>query len=207
MATTLLSFVFAGPLVDFLTTPIGGRGALVSIEMTENVAIFMRVSLLSGLTLGMPFVVYQGMRFILPGLTARERWWLILGVPFASLLFLGGVAFTWYVMLPTAVPFLTGFLGITTQVRPSSYFAFITSLMFWIGVSFEMPLAAMFLARLKIVTAGQLLRGWRHAVVAIAIVAAAVTPTVDPVNMGLVMVPLAGLYLISIALAAIAGKA
>jgi sec-independent protein translocase protein TatC len=70
-----------------------------------------------------------------------------------------------------------------------------------------MPLAAMFLARLKIVTAGQLLRGWRHAVVAIAIVAAAVTPTVDPVNMGLVMVPLAGLYLISIALAAIAGKA
>ena len=71
--TTVLSFIFAGQLVDFLTTPIGGRGALVSIEITENIAIFMRVSLLGGWTLGMPFVVYQVMRFILPGLTARER--------------------------------------------------------------------------------------------------------------------------------------
>lgn len=205
--TTVLSFIFAGQLVDFLTTPIGGRGALVSIEITENIAIFMRVSLLGGLTLGMPFVVYQVMRFILPGLTGRERWWLILGVPFASLLFLGGVAFTWYVMLPKAVPFLTGFLGITTQVRPSNYFEFVTSLMFWIGVSFEMPLVVMFLARLKFVTARQLLRGWRHAVVAMAIVAAAITPTVDPVNMGLVMLPLAGLYVISIVLAALARRA
>ena len=132
---------------------------------------------------------------------------MILGVPFASLLFLGGVAFTWYVMLPTAVPFLTGFLGITTQVRPSNYFEFVTSLMFWIGVSFEMPLVVMFLARLKFVTARQLLRGWRHAVVAMAIVAAAITPTVDPVNMGLVMLPLAGLYVISIVLAALARRA
>lgn len=206
VVTTLLSFIFAGQLVDFLTAPIGGRTALVSIEITENIAIFMRVSLLSGLVLGMPFVVYQAMRFVLPGLTGRERMWLILGVPLASLLFLAGVAFTWYVMLPTAVPFLTSFLGITTQVRPSNYFEFVTSLMFWIGVSFEMPLVVMLLARIKVVTARQLASGWRYALVGMAIVAAAITPTVDPVNMGLVMLPLAGLYVISVVLAALARR-
>jgi sec-independent protein translocase protein TatC len=154
----------------------------------------------------MPFIVYHTLRFVLPGLNVRERRWLLLGVPFASLLFLGGVLFTWFVMLPVAIPFLVNFLGITTQVRPNNYFAFITSLMFWIGLSFEMPLVATLLAKLKIITARQLARGWRHAVVVIAIVAAAITPTVDPVNMMLVMLPLLALYGVSILLAAIAGR-
>jgi sec-independent protein translocase protein TatC len=76
-------------------------------------------------------------------------------------------------------------------------------LMFWIGICFELPLLVMFLARLKIVSAKQLVKAWRYAVVAIAIIAAAVTPTVDPINMGLVMLPLMGLYVVSIILAAI----
>ncbi len=204
--TTTLSFIFVEPLIDYLTLPIGGRGALVSIEITENIASFMRVSLLAGISTGMPFVVYQALRFILPGLNVRERNWLLLGVPLASLLFLAGVAFAWFVMIPTAVPFLTSFLGITTHVRPTNYFSFVTTLMFWMGVSFQMPLIALVLARLKLITAGQLARGWRYAVVAIALLAAAITPTVDPVNMGLVMLPLGGLYLLSILLAALARR-
>ncbi|MEW6717360.1 MAG: twin-arginine translocase subunit TatC [Chloroflexota bacterium] len=204
--TTALSMAFSGQIIDYLATPIGGREALVSIEITENIAIFMKVSLLSGFVLGMPFIVYQTMRFILPGLQRREKVWMLLGVPLATMLFVGGVAFTWFVMLPTAVPFLTSFLGITTQVRPANYFDFITRLMFWIGLCFEMPLVVMFLAKLKLVTAGQLARGWRYAIVGMAIVAAVVTPTVDPVNMGLVMAPLMGLYLVSLLLAAIAGR-
>jgi len=119
------------------------------------------------------------------------------------LLFLGGVAFTWFVMLPTAIPFLSNFLGITTQIRPANYFDFITRLMFWIGICFEMPLIVMFLAKLGFVSAKQLAGGWRYAIVGMAILAAAVTPTVDPVNMGLVMAPLMALYLVSILLAAI----
>jgi sec-independent protein translocase protein TatC len=141
--------------------------------------------------------------FLLPGLKANEKRWLLAIVPIASLLFVAGVAFTWFVMLPSALPFLIHFLGITTQVRPLNYFGFVTTLMFWIGICFELPLVIMFLARLKIVSAKQLVKVWRYAVVAIAIVAAAVTPTVDPVNMGLVMLPLMGLYVISIVLAAI----
>jgi sec-independent protein translocase protein TatC len=204
--TTALSFAFAGQIIEYLTIPIGGSEALVSIEVTENVAIFMKVTLLSGFVLGMPVVVYQIMRFTLPGLNRREKLWLLLGVPFATLLFIAGVAFTWFVMLPAAVPFLTEFLGITTQVRPANYFDFITRLMFWIGVCFEMPLVIMFLAKMKMVTAKQLLGGWRYAIVGMALIAAMVTPTVDPINMGLVMLPLLGLYVISIILAVFAGR-
>jgi sec-independent protein translocase protein TatC len=205
-ATTLLSFIFADQLVDFLTGPIGGRAALVSIEITENMAIFMRVSLLSGVVLGMPGVVYQVLRFVLPGLTGRERRWLLLGVPLVSLLFLSGVAFAWFVMIPVAIPFLVNFMGITTQMRPANYFQFITSLMFWMGLCFEMPAVLMVLTMLKVVTARQLAGAWRYAVVLMAIVAAAITPTVDPVNMGLVMLPLAALYLVSLLLAALVQK-
>jgi sec-independent protein translocase protein TatC len=204
--TTAFSFIFAKQLINYLAAPVGGSSALVSIEVTENIAVYMRVSLLSGLVLGMPFVLYQIMRFILPGLKGNERLWLLLGVPLASGLFATGVAFTWFVMIPTAVPFLTGFIGITTHVRPSNYFDFITTLMFWIGLSFEMPIIMMILARMKFITARQLARGWRYAVVIIAVVAAAITPTVDPVNMSLVMAPLIGLYLVSVLLAAIVGR-
>lgn len=204
--TTGICLAFAGQIIEYLTIPVGGADALVSIEVTENIAIFMKVSLLGGFILGMPVVVYQIMRFILPGLNRREKTWLLLGVPMATLLFAGGVAFTWFVMLPTAIPFLTTFLGITTQVRPANYFDFITRLMFWIGVCFEMPLVIMLLAKLKMVTAAQLVQGWRYAIVGMALVAAAVTPTVDPINMGLVMLPLLGLYVISIILAVFAGR-
>ncbi len=206
LLTTALSFAFANQIIAYLTTPIGGPQALVAIEITENVSIFMKVSLLSGFVFAMPVIVYQVMRFTLPGLKRREKVWLLLGVPLASLLFVGGVAFTWFVMLPAAIPFLTSFLEITTQVRPANYFDFITSLMFWIGVCFEMPLVIMLLAKLKMVTARQLTQGWRFAVVGMALVAAIVTPTVDPVNMGLVMLPLMGLYIISIILAFIAER-
>jgi len=203
LLTTVASFVFSGQLIDLLAAPIGGRNALVSIEVTENIAIFMRVSLLSGLVLGMPVILYQVIRFIVPGLKGGERLWLVVGIPFASLLFVAGVAFTWFVMIPVALPFLINFLDITTQVRPSNYFEFVTKIMFWIGISFEMPLVLMLLAKLEFVNARQLWQGWRYAIVAIALVAAAVTPTVDPVNMGLVMLPLAALYMISIFLAAL----
>ncbi len=206
IVATGVSFAFSEQVIGYLALPIGGMKNLVSIELTENIAIFMKVSLLGGFVLAMPVIVYQILAFILPGLKRNERIWLLIMVPFATLLFAGGVAFTWFVMLPTAIPFLSGFMGITTQVRPENYFEFITRIMFWIGICFEMPLVIMFLAKLKFVTAKQLAQGWRYAVVVMAIVAAAVTPTVDPVNMGLVMAPLMGLYVISIILAAIVGR-
>jgi sec-independent protein translocase protein TatC len=201
-----VGFFFSQRIMTYLAGPVGGLESLVSIELTENIASFMKVSLLAGFVLAMPVIVYQVMAFILPGLKRNERKWLLFMVPFATFLFAGGVAFTWFVMLPTAIPFLTEFMGIATQVRPDNYFDFITRMMFWIGICFEMPLVVMFLTRLQFLNARQLLSGWRYAVVTIAVVAAVVTPTVDPISMGLFMAPLAGLYLISIILSAIVGR-
>lgn len=194
LIATAISFIFADQLVDILTIPIGGREALESIDVTENIGVFMRVSLISGLVLAMPVIVYQSIRFIVPGLTREERRSLWIIVPSASILFLTGVTFAYFVMLRAAVPFLIGFLDIPTMPRPKSYFGFVARLTFWIGVSFETPLILAFLARLGIVTPQFLKQNRRYAIVLIAVIAAAITPTIDPVNMLLVMVPLLLLY-------------
>jgi sec-independent protein translocase protein TatC len=107
-------------------------------------------------------------------------------------------------MLPRTLEFLISFMDVQTIPRFSSYIKFITNLLFWIGVSFEMPLIVFILAKLKIVTAEMLLKQWRYAIILIAVVSAVITPTVDPVNMGLLMVPLVGLYFVSILFAFLA---
>ena len=191
---TAFSFIFANRLVEFLTIPVGGREMLQSIEVTENIGIFMRVSLISGFVLAMPVIVYQFIRFIVPGLTKEEQRYLWIIVPSASLLFLVGVAFAYFVMLRAALPFLLSFLDIPTAPRPKSYFGFVARLLFWIGVSFQTPLILAFLARLGVITPEALKKNRKYAIVVIALIAAAITPTVDPVNMLLVMGPLFLLY-------------
>jgi sec-independent protein translocase protein TatC len=116
------------------------------------------------------------------------------------------MAFAYFVMLPAALPFLLNFMGIATIPRPSSYIKFVTGIMFWLGVAFEFPLVIYLLARLGLVRAEMLQQQWRLAIVIIAIVAAVITPTVDPVNMSLVMGPMIVLYFLSIFLAKIAQR-
>lgn len=203
--TTIASFMIAQKLIEILAVPINGLGNLTAIEVTENVSVFMRVSLLSGFIFAFPIIFYQVMAFILPGLYPDERRVILLFIPFATLLFLGGVAFSYYVMMPSAIPFLVTFIGgIQTTPRISNYIDFVTNLMFWIGISFETPLIMFLLAKFKVVSAGMLIKQWRFAVVIIAVIAAVVTPTPDPVNMGFLMAPLFGLYLLSILLAKVA---
>lgn len=204
--TTTMSFAFAREILAFLTSPIGGIGALQSIEVTESIGAFMRVSLLSGVALALPYILFEIFLFINPGLKPAERKIVLAVIPVATLLFAAGVAFAYFVMLPNALPFLTGFLGISTQLRPASYIRFVTGVMFWIGVTFEFPLLIYVLATLGIVNAGMLWRSWRYALVGIAVLAAAITPTVDPVNMGLVMAPMIVLYFLSTGLAAVAQR-
>jgi sec-independent protein translocase protein TatC len=119
----------------------------------------------------------------------------------ATILFVGGVAFTYFVMLPAAIPFLINFMGVQTVPTLNNYIKFVTNMMFWIGISFEMPLLVFVLAKLGIVSGSMLLKQWRIAIVVIAVLAAVVSPTVDPVNMGLLMLPLFALYLLSVFLA------
>ncbi len=206
LVTTSASFAISQKLAEWLALPIGGLDAMSAIEVTENVSAFMRISLLSGLVLAMPFIVYEVLAFIMPGLKPRERKWIWLVIPTATLFFAGGVAFAYFVMLPTALPFLLSFMGIETSPRPGNYFGFVLNLMFWVGVSFEMPLVVFVLARLGIVNVRGLLKQWRVAVIASAVLSALITPTPDPVNMGLMMIPLLGLYLLSILFAVFAGR-
>ncbi|WP_049784849.1 MULTISPECIES: twin-arginine translocase subunit TatC [Anaerolinea] len=198
IVTTLLSFMFSQYAIEILARPIGGIKNVVSIEVTENVGVFMRVSLLSGFILALPYILYQIFAFIVPGLLPHEKRILFTVIPIASILFISGVAFSYFVMLPAAIPFLVSFLGVQSFIRLSNYINFVTNLMFWIGVSFETPLIVFVLAKFKIVNSRMLLAQWRYAIVIIAVIAAMITPTVDPVNMGLLMAPLFALYLLSV---------
>jgi sec-independent protein translocase protein TatC len=204
--TTGISFAFASQILDFLATPIGGIEALQSIEVTESLGAFMRVSLLSGVTLALPYLLIEAFAFINPGLKRRERITILVALPFAAIMFVGGLAFAYFIMLPAALPFLLNFLDIPTIPRPSNYVRFVTNLMFWIGVSFQFPLIIYALAAVGLIKAKTLINGWRFAIIGIAILAAMVTPTVDPVNMALVMAPMALLYIISIGFAVFAGR-
>jgi sec-independent protein translocase protein TatC len=114
--------------------------------------------------------------------------------------------FAYRFMLPTALPFLLNFMEIPTIPRPSSYIGFVTSLMFWIGIAFEFPLVIYVLATLGLVTAQLLKQQWRLAMVIVAVVAAMITPTIDPFSMMVVMVPLIILYFMSIGMAMIAQR-
>lgn len=201
-----ICFGFARQLIALLAVPVGGVDKLVAIEVTESLGVFMRVSLLGGFIIALPVVLWQMIGFITPGLHRHERKWLYIFIPFATLLFVGGVVFNYFIMLPVALPFLIEFLGIKTTPRLSNYIEFVTSFMFWVGVSFELPLVMFTLAKLRVVSAGMLLRGWRYALLLIAVAAALITPTGDPINMGLMMLPLAALYMLSILLAALARR-
>lgn len=206
MLTTSLSFTFVKPVLEFLARPIeGGITALRAVEVTESLGTVMQVALLTGFALAFPYIVLELWVFIGFGLKRRTRLMGLLAVPVAMMFLLMGMAFTYFVMLPVALPFLLNFI-FKTEARPSSYFSFVISLMFWVGLAFEFPLVILILARLGLVRASMLLRQWRVAIVVIAIVAAIVTPTTDPVNMGLVMAPLLVLYFLGILLAALARR-
>jgi len=192
------SFWFTQDLIRLLAGPAGGLDSLQAIEVTESVGVFMKVALTSGIALATPYIAFEIWLFFAPGIMPRSKQLGLLSIPMALVFFFGGMAFAYYVMLPTALPFLLDFLGIATRLRPASYFDFVTSLMFWIGVAFEFPLIIFGISAMGFIQPKTLLNQWRLAMVLIAVLAALITPTVDPVNMALVMAPMTGLYFLSI---------
>lgn len=202
-----VSVFFGNEIIDFLKQPAEDRNPDFQLQFIEPFELFVtyfRVSLLGGLILGMPMIVYQGLRFVSPGLRPSERRWLYGTVLGTFVLFLSGVAFAFYVALPPALDFLLDFGNgeiAEPNIRVGSYVDFVTRLLFWTGVSFETPLVVMYLARFRIVTARQLLRWWRFAIVAAFVIAAVVTPTIDPVTQSLVAGPIIVLYFLGIILA------
>lgn len=204
VVTVGLSFVFTEKLISYLSQPIGGLDALRAIEVTESIGVFMRVALMSGIIIALPYIAFEFWRFLAPGLKPRSKKFGLIAIPMAATLFIGGAAFTYFVMMPAALPFLLNFMGIQAKLRPASYFSFLLGVMFWIGVSFEFPLVIYVLSAVGFVKPQVLKEQWRLAMVIISVLAAVITPTVDPVNMALVMLPMALLYFLSIGLSYIA---
>jgi len=202
--TTVFSFFYTQQIIDILAEPVGGITELRAIDITEPIGVYMRVALLCGFALALPYMALELWLFAAPGLKRRTRFFTLFAIPVMTIFFLGGMAFAHFVMLPTATEFLTNFMGMATELRPSSYIKFVTGVMFWIGIAFEFPLVIYVLALARIVNAKALMTQWRLAVVIIAILAAIITPTVDPVNMSIVMGPMIILYFLSIGLAYIA---
>lgn len=206
LVTTSLSFTFATKIIDLLAQPIGGIKSLQAIDVTEPLSVFMRVSLLSGFALALPYIVLELWLFAAPGLRRRERIYGLIAIPLVLIFFVGGMLFAYFLMLPTALPFLLNFMDIPTIPRPSTYLGFVTSMLFWIGIIFEFPLVIYVLASMGLVNASTLAKQWRLAMVIIAVAAAAITPTVDPISMSIVMAPMIVLYFLSIGLAKLAQR-
>jgi sec-independent protein translocase protein TatC len=201
---TSFSFIFTTQLMRVLIAPAGITP--VFLRPTEMFVTYFRVAMLAGAILAMPVIVYQFVRFAWPGLQKDERKYVAIIVPAATLSFVAGVSFTYFVMLPYALRYLVSFGGDLVEAKWAigEYITFVTTLLFWSGVVFETPLLIFFLARLRIITPQFLSQNRRFAILIIAVVAAVITPTPDPFNMGLVMLPLLLMYEIGILLAKLA---
>ena len=200
---SLVAMIFANAIITFLAGPVEAVGnRLITISPTDPILIFFEISFTVGTILAMPVIVYQIIAFIAPGLYPHEKRILIGMLPGIMVLFACGAAFAFFVMIPLAVQFLAEFMSaIEKDWTIDRYYGFVTRIVFWIGVAFEMPLIMTALARIGLVSGPTLLHYWRHAIVVIAIVAAFITPTVDPVNMAIVMAPLIVLYMLSVGMA------
>ena len=179
-------------------------GQVQAIRPTETIESFIRIAFTAGVGVAMPWMLLQLWKFIAPGLHKHEKRYVYLFVPAVTLLFFGGVAFAWAILMPPALVFLNSFLAdgdnVTIQWTVESYIGFVSGFLLWLGVAFEMPLIFYALSRFGLVSSKMLREHWRYAIVGIAILAAIITPSIDPVTMMLTMAPLTVLYLFSILL-------
>jgi len=205
LAGTAISLIFAERVLQVLISPLGDK-VPQTIHPTESFIVYFRVALIGGVTLAMPVIVYQIVRFMLPGLLPQEKKYLYSLLPGVFVCFASGVAFAALVMLPAAINFLQSFMNtiIDNRWTLDNYISFVTRVMFWMGIVFQTPLLMFFLAKLNLITAKKLARFRKYAIVIIAIIAAVVTPTPDPINMMIVMLPLMLLYEVGVILARIA---
>lgn len=212
LVAAIVSSVFADALLDILRKPAGDI-ELIFIRPPEMFMAYFNLVVTAGILVAAPVMIYEIMLFIAPAFESDSerkmfrvlRW---IAFPFVLVLFGSGVAFAYYAMLPVALAYFATFGGdaVTAQWTISEYLKFVLNILVWIGVAFETPLFIMLLSRFGLVSSKSLRQGWKIAIVVSAVVAAVITPTPDPLNMIIVMVPLIALYVLGVLLASIFGK-
>jgi sec-independent protein translocase protein TatC len=168
----------------------------------------MKVAAYGGLILTTPFILYQIIQFVLPGLTVRERRLVIPVVLGSSILFLGGLVFAYIALIPAALQFFINYGADVVEQLWSidKYFEFVLLLLFTTGLAFQVPVIQVLLATLGIVSSKIMLKGWRYVIMVSVILGAILTPSTDPLTQSLLAGAVLGLYFGGIGLVKLTGK-
>ncbi|MGQ4650192.1 twin-arginine translocase subunit TatC [Lyngbya aestuarii] len=200
-------FVAVKPIVRLLEIPAQGVKFL-QLAPGEYFFVSIKVAGYSGLLVASPFILYQVIQFVLPGLTRRERRLIGPIVLGSSVLFVVGLVFSYLALIPAALNFFINYGADVVEQLWSidKYFEFILLLMFSTGLAFQIPIVQLLLGSLGIVSSEQMLSGWRAVVVGAAVLGAVLTPSTDPLTQSLLAGAVLGLYFGGIGLVKLLGK-
>jgi sec-independent protein translocase protein TatC len=205
----IIAGIYTEELMAILLKPASNANLeLQNLQPMGQIFLLFKVVLIAGIILASPWVLYQIWRFVAPGLYSHERAWARRITLFTSICFLTGVAFAYFVMIPSSMKFAseTGFKDIKNSFDINLYFGFVTTFILAMGLVFELPMIAYVLAQMGILTSEFMRKYRRHAFIIILLVAAIATPTPDPVNQMIFAVPLWILYEISVWIVKVAQK-
>lgn len=200
-------FLGVKPIVRLLEIPARGVKFL-QLAPGEYFFVSIKVAGYSGLLVASPFILYQLIQFVLPGLTRRERRLIGPVVLGSSVLFFVGLAFAYIALVPAALNFfITYGADVVEQLWSiDKYFEFVLLLLFSTGLAFQIPIIQLLLGYLGIVSSGQMLSGWRYVILGAAVLGAVLTPSTDPLTQSLLGGAVLGLYFGGIGLVKLAGK-
>jgi sec-independent protein translocase protein TatC len=195
----LLAFAFHEHIMDWLTGPLSDDRRLVTLGVTEPFTTSVKVSLLAGLALALPILLWQVWAFLAPAVEPHFQRIVLTFIVLATALFATGVVFMYYVVLPRALDFLTSYDEelYDIQIRASYYYNFAAVTLLAGGLAFLLPIFVLGLVRLRIVTSDRL-RANRRIAFVLLLVFAILLPTVDPVSLAFEVVPLVLLFELSI---------
>lgn len=201
--TFTLAWIFQDQLMEILIEPLpGDQDQLITLSPTEPFMVVLKVCFGAAVVAALPIWLYQLYAYVIPAVGTQSRRVMLLVVGAVSALFVAGVAFGYFLVLPLALNWLQSFGDqfLQNELRAGEYFSFALALLLGSGLVFEVPIAMLALAKIGVVTAGAFKRGWRIAIVVIAVVAA-VMPGGDPFSMIVLMIPMLILYQVGIWLA------
>ena len=192
---------------DILNSPLPEGFKPITFGVTEPFLTTITVSAYAGLALALPVILYQVYAFVLPAFSPNEKRVALPILLMVPVLFAGGIAFGYFIVLDRAVEFLLNFNEeqFNIQVRARDYYSFVAFMLLAMGLMFQVPMAILAVTRVGLVTPRQL-REWRRYAYFIIVVVAALLPTVDPVSLALEVIPLAILFELSIVLAQFFGR-